>query len=57
MRRPVSVKAFFHFVFLLFGFFFFKLFPLSQAASVAILPSALVVERLSLGARWVYLIQ
>jgi hypothetical protein len=33
------------------------LFPLSQAASVATLPSALFVERLSLGARWVYLIQ
>jgi hypothetical protein len=57
MRRPVSVKAFFHFVFLFFVFFFFKLFPLSQAASVAILPSALFVERLSLGASWVYSIQ
>jgi hypothetical protein len=32
-------------------------FPFSQAASVATLPSALFVERLSLGARWVYLIQ
>jgi hypothetical protein len=36
---------------------FSKLFPLSQAASVATLPSALFVERLSLGASWVYLIQ
>jgi hypothetical protein len=36
---------------------FSKLFPFSQAASVATLPSALFVERLSLGARWVYLIQ
>jgi hypothetical protein len=39
----------------------FLLFPncsrLSQAASVATLPSALVVERLSLGASWVYSIQ
>jgi hypothetical protein len=34
-----------------------KLFPLSQAASVATLPSALFVEQLSLGASWVYLIQ
>ena len=56
MRRPVSVKSSFCF----FPFFvvsFFKLFPLSQAASVATLPSALFVERLSLGASWVYLIQ
>jgi hypothetical protein len=36
---------------------FFKLFPLSQAASVATLPSALFVERWSLGASWVYSIQ
>jgi hypothetical protein len=36
---------------------FSKLFPLSQAASVATLPSALFVERLSLGASWVYSIQ
>jgi hypothetical protein len=36
---------------------FSQLFPLSQAASVATLPSALFVERLSLGARWVYLIE
>jgi len=33
------------------------LFSFSQAASVATLQSALFVERLSLGARWVYLIQ
>ena len=38
-------------------FFFCILFPFSQAASVATLPSALLVERLSLGARWVYLTQ
>jgi hypothetical protein len=31
--------------------------PLSQAAPVATLPSALFVERLSLGASWVSLIQ
>jgi hypothetical protein len=37
--------------------FFPKLYPFSQAASVATLPSALFVERLSLGARWVFLIQ
>jgi hypothetical protein len=45
-----------------FSFFFLvssfsKLFPLSQAASVATLPSALFVERLSPGASWVFLIQ
>jgi hypothetical protein len=62
MRRPVSVKTF------LSSFLFFslsasfissssKLFPFSQAASVATLPSALFGERFSLGARWVYLIQ
>jgi hypothetical protein len=33
------------------------LFPWSQAASVATLPSALLVERLSLRASWVYSIQ
>jgi len=52
----------FSFIFSFFSFFFFissfsKLFPLSQAASVATLPSALFVERLSLGASWVYSIQ
>jgi hypothetical protein len=34
-----------------------ELLPLSQAAPVATLPSALFVERLSLGASWVYSIQ
>jgi hypothetical protein len=43
--------------FLFFVVSFFKLFLLSQAASVATLPSALFVERLSLGASWVYSIQ
>ena len=62
MRRPVSVKTFlssFLFFSLSASFIssFFQLFPLSQAASVATLPSALFVERLSPGARWVYLIQ
>jgi hypothetical protein len=42
MRRPVDVKA--HFRFLL----SVSLFPFSQAASVAILPSALFCERYSL---------
>ena len=32
-------------------------FPFSQAASVATLPSALLDERFSLGASWVFLIQ
>jgi hypothetical protein len=58
MRRPVSVKAFFSFCLSSFLFSSFsKLFPLSQVASVATLPSALFVERLSLGASWVYSIQ
>jgi hypothetical protein len=48
MRRPVDVKA--HFRFLL----SVTLFSFSQAASVAILPSALFCERYSLGARWVF---
>jgi hypothetical protein len=48
MRRPVEVKA--HFRFLL----SVSLFPFSQAASVAILPSALFCERYSLGARWMF---
>jgi len=48
MRRPVSVKSFLSFC-LFFSFFFFvssfsKLFPFSQAASVATLPSALFVS-------------
>ena len=40
---------------LLFSFFFFLaygFFRLSRAASVALLPSALFVERFSLGANW-----
>ncbi len=61
MRGPVSVKLFLSlflsFFILLLYFFFSKLFPLSQAASVATLPSALFVERLSLGASWVYSFQ
>jgi hypothetical protein len=56
------ILSLFSFFFFFFFFFFFvssfsKLFPFSQAASVATLPSALFVERLSLGASWVYLIQ
>jgi hypothetical protein len=50
MRRPVSVKRFISFLFSLLYFFFFQIVPMSQAASVATLPSALLVERLSLGA-------
>jgi len=50
MRRPVSVKA----VFLLPSGEFF---PLSRAASVAILPSALFFERFSLGASWAFSFQ
>ena len=48
MRRPVDVKGHFRFLLSL------SLFPFSQAASVAILPSALSCERYSLGARWVF---
>jgi hypothetical protein len=51
MRRPVDVKA--HFDFLL----SVSLLPLSQAASVAILPFALFCERFSLGAHWVFSFQ
>ena len=40
MRRPVEVKAHFHF------FLSVTLSPIGQAASVAILPSALFCERL-----------
>jgi len=50
MRRPIHVKSFSLSV-------IFSFFPFSQAASVATLPSALLVERLSLGASWVYSIQ
>jgi len=35
----------------------FSFLSFSQAASVATLPSALLVERFSLGASWVFLIQ
>src|SRR6266853_978442 len=57
-----QVYSFISSLFLFFGsssliLLFSQLFPLSQAASVATLPSALFVERLSLGARWVYLIR
>ena len=49
------------FFFLVRMFLFFssscEFLPLSQAAPVATLPSALFVERLSLGASWVYSIQ
>jgi hypothetical protein len=52
MRRPIPVNSFFcsfcH---------FFHFFPFSQAASVATLPSALLDERFSLGASWVFSIQ
>ena len=51
MRRPVDVKAHFRFLPSM------SLFPFSQAASVAILPSALFCERYSLGARWVFSFQ
>jgi hypothetical protein len=54
MRRPVDVKA--HFRFLSF-FLSVNLFPFSQAAPVAILPSALFGERSSLGASWVFSFQ
>jgi hypothetical protein len=51
MRRPVDVKAHFHLLLSV------NQFPLSQAASVAILPSALFCERYSLGAWWVFSFQ
>jgi hypothetical protein len=51
MRRPVDVKAHFRFLPSV------SLFPFNQAASVAILPSALFCERYSLGARWVFSFQ
>src|ERR1700719_329839 len=59
MRRPASVKYVFLFFLSYKGCFCSPLFPceflpLSQAASVAILPSALFGERYSLGARWVF---
>jgi hypothetical protein len=52
MRRPVRVKRE---CFFFFDFFF--LFSFRRAASVATLPSALLCERFSLGASWVFLIQ
>ena len=46
MRRPVRVKD---------GLFFvIRVFGCERTASVAILPSALFIERLSLGASWAY---
>jgi len=48
MRRPVEVKVRFRFLLSV------SLLPFSQAASGAILPSALFCERYSLGARWVF---
>jgi hypothetical protein len=50
MRRPINVKRFFFFPSV-------TVFPLSQAASVATLPSALLCERFSLGASGVFSIQ
>jgi len=52
MRRPIRVKSN-----LLSLWFFSIFFPFSQAASVATLPSALLVERFSLGASWVFSMQ
>jgi hypothetical protein len=52
MRRPVSVK-----VFSFLSEFLFLGLCLSQAASVATLPSALFCERFWLGASWVFSIQ
>src|SRR6516162_267006 len=58
MRRPTPVKGFFCSFRDFFHFFpFFPFFPFSQAASVATLPSALVVEQFLLGASWVFSIQ
>jgi len=51
MRRPVDVKAHFH------SFLSVTLSLFSQAASVAILPSALFGERYLLGASWVFSFQ
>jgi hypothetical protein len=47
-ERPVDVKAHFHLLLSV------NQFPFSQAASVAVLPSALFCERYSLGAWWVF---
>jgi hypothetical protein len=51
MRSPIRVRAF------SLSLRDFSFLPFSQAASVATLPSALLVERFSLGASWVFLIQ
>jgi hypothetical protein len=51
MRRPIDVKARFFFLLSV------SLFLFSQAASVAILPSALFCERYLLGASWVFSFQ
>jgi hypothetical protein len=49
MRRPIPAKSFFC------SFRdFVDFFPFSQAASVVTLPSALLCERFSLGASWVF---
>ena len=48
MRRPIRVKSFEC------SSPDFFVFPFSQAASVATLPSALLCERFSLGASWVF---
>src|SRR6202158_5142910 len=51
MRGPVDVQSPFRL------FLSVSLFPFSQAAPVAILPSALFCERYSLGASWVFSFQ
>ena len=51
MRRPIPVKSFLALSLV------FHFFPFSQAASVATLPSALLCERFSLGASWVFSFQ
>jgi len=51
MRRPIRVKSF------EWSSPDFLVFPFSQAASVATLPSALLFERFSPGASWVFSIQ
>jgi len=62
MRLPSSVNSFHEKADPCQEFFAFSMssslfFPFSQAASVATLPSALVVERFSLGSSWVFSIQ
>ncbi len=51
LTRAVDVQAHFHLLPSV------KQLPFSQAAPVAILPSALFGERYSLGARWVFSLQ